>query len=158
MLFRSDMMGGDLGSNATCGGVLQFLQENNNVELICVGKLEELQTLKDNKRISLIDAREVVPMNAGVLEVMRMKESSMNKAIDVLINEHADGIVSCGGTGAYLSATTLKLKKIPGVIRPALVSPFPCKVQGKQVVILDIGASNENSKEELVQFAYMGKL
>jgi len=153
-----DMMGGDLGSSATCAGALDFLSENNDCKLICVGKIEETDSLKENKNITLIDARDIVPMEAGVLEVMRLKDSSMMKAIDTLINEHADGIVSCGGTGAYLSATTLKLKKIPGVIRPALVSPFPSKIQGKQVVILDIGASNENSKEELAQFALMGKL
>ena len=41
--------------------------------------------------------------------------------------------------------------------RSALVTAFPTKIKGKKVVVLDVGANNENSPEELVQFAYMGK-
>ena len=39
-----------------------------------------------------------------------------------------------------------------------LVAPFPTRIKGKKVVILDIGASNENSAEELMQFSLMGSL
>ena len=37
------------------------------------------------------------------------------------------------------------------------MTAFPTKIKGKKVVVLDVGANNENSPEELVQFAYMGK-
>ena len=71
--------------------------------------------------------------------------------------EGFDAIVSMGSTGGFLSAATLILKTIPGVKRSALVTAFPTKIKGKKVVVLDVGANNENSPEELVQFAYMGK-
>lgn len=149
-----DTMGGDAGSSICVDAILDFLKENPNCEVIAVGKKEELSRLEGVCRI--IDASDVVPMEAGALEVMRMKNSSMMVAIKLLKEEHLDGVVSCGSTGGFLSASTITLKMIPGVKRAALISPFPTKIKGKKVVILDIGANNENSPEELVQFAHMG--
>lgn len=151
-----DCMGGDLGSPAVINGIKEFLKENKDVEITAVGKQEELTELSSLCRI--IDARDIVPMEAGALEVMRLKNSSMMKAIKLLKDEQLDAVVSCGSTGGFLSASTINLKMIPGVKRAALVAPFPTKIKGKKVVILDIGANNENSPEELAQFALIGKL
>ena len=72
--------------------------------------------------------------------------------------EHADALISAGSTGAFLSAATLILKRIPGVLRPALVTGFPNLGRGNFVTLLDVGASNTNTAEEIQQFAYMGSL
>jgi glycerol-3-phosphate acyltransferase PlsX len=149
-------MGGDLGSSVIVEAINQFLLENNDVEITVAGKKEELTALEGKCRI--LDARDVVPMEAGALEVMRLKNSSMMVAIKTMKEENLDAVVSCGSTGGFLSAATINLKMIPGVKRAALVAPFPTQIKGKNVVILDIGANNENSSEELVQFALMGKL
>ena len=151
-----DAMGGDNGSKIVCDAVDLFLKENKDVEITLVGKKEELSSLEDRCRI--LDARDIVPMEAGALEVMRLKNSSMMVAIKTMKDENLDAVVSCGSTGGFLSAATITLKMIPGVKRAALVAPFPTKIKGKNVVILDIGANNENSADELVQFALMGKL
>jgi len=151
-----DAMGGDNGSKIVVEAVKQFISENEDYECFVCGKKEELKELENICEV--IDAREVVPMEAGPLEVMRLKDSSMNKAIQTLKEENADAVISCGSTGGFLSTATINLKNIPGISRSALVSPFPTKIKGKKVVILDIGASNENSPEELVQFAKMGSL
>ena len=149
-----DTMGGDAGSSICVDAIINFLKENSDCEVIAVGRKEELTKLEGVCRI--VDARDVVPMEAGALEVMRMKNSSMMVALKLLKEEQLDGIVSCGSTGGYLSAATITLKMIPGVKRAALISPFPTRIKGKKVVILDIGANNENTPEELVQFAHMG--
>ena len=151
-----DAMGGDLGSSVIVEAINQFLLENNDVEITVAGKKEELTALEGKCRI--LDARDVVPMEAGALEVMRLKNSSMMVAIKTMKDENLDAVVSCGSTGGFLSAATINLKMIPGVKRAALVAPFPTQNKKKNVVILDIGANNENSPEELVQFALMGKL
>ena len=151
-----DAMGGDNGSAVIVEAINNFLKDNNDVEITVVGKKEELESLQGKCRI--LDARDVVPMEAGALEVMRLKNSSMMVAIKTMKDEGLDAIVSCGSTGGFLSAATINLKMIPGVKRAALVAPFPTAIKGKYVTILDIGASNENSPEELVQFALMGKL
>ena len=155
MKIAVDAMGGDNGSQAVVEAIKQFKKENQDVEIVVFGKEEELFELSSIARI--VNAPDVVPMEAGALEVLRMKNSSMCKAINAMKEEGFDAVVSAGSTGGFLSATTLILKTIPGVKRSALVTAFPTKVRGKKVVVLDVGANNENSAEELVQFAYMGK-
>ena len=151
-----DMMGGDLGSKATVEGVLAFLKDHDDVQITAVGRSEELALLVGHAEI--VDARDILPMQAGVMDAIRAKGASMSIAIDKVLSDNADALVSSGSTGAYLGATSIRLKKLPGVLRPALISPFPTKIPGKQLVILDIGASNENSPQEIAQFALMGRL
>lgn len=150
-----DTMGGDNGSKVIVDAILDFLKNNNDVEIIAVGRIEELSALEGKCR--LVDARDIVPMEAGALEVLRLKNSSMMVALKLMKEEGIDGVVSCGSTGGFLSASTITLKMIPGVKRAALVAPFPTQIKGKKTVFLDIGANNENSAEELVQFASIGR-
>ena len=155
MRIAVDAMGGDNGSKPIVEAIKEFKKDFPNDEVIVFGKKEELEELSSICRV--VDAPDVVPMAAGALEVIRMKNSSMCKAINAMKEEGFDAIVSCGSTGGFLSAATIILKTIPGVKRSALVTAFPTKIKGKKVVVLDVGANNENSPEELVQFAYMGK-
>ena len=155
MKIAVDAMGGDNGSKPIIEAVKEFLKDNKDVEIVLFGKEEELQEVSSLCRI--VNAPDIVPMEAGALEVLRMKNSSMCKAISTMKEENFDAVVSAGSTGGFLSAATLILKMIPGVKRAALVSPFPTKIKGKKVVMLDVGANNENSAEELYQFATMGK-
>ncbi|MGI6713579.1 MAG: phosphate acyltransferase PlsX [Bacilli bacterium] len=151
-----DMMGSDNGPKATVAGVIAFNQRHPDVQLFCVGRQEELQELKDIAMI--VDARDILPMTAGALETLRARNSSVMVAINTMMEERADAIVGAGSTGGFLSALTMKLKLIPGVERAAIVAPFPTKIKGKKVAVLDIGASNENTAEQLVQFAKMGRI
>ena len=155
MKIAVDAMGGDNGSKPIIEAIKEFKKENQDVEIVVFGKEEELFELSSIAKI--VNAPEVVPMEAGALEVLRMKNSSMCKAISTMKEENYDAVVSCGSTGGFLSAATLILKTIPGVKRSALVTAFPTKIKGKKVVVLDVGANNENNAEELVQFAHMGK-
>ena len=155
MKIAVDAMGGDNGSPVIIEAIKEFLKDYPDVEVVVFGKKDELNELSSLCRIE--DAPDIVPMEAGALEVIRMKNSSMCKAINTMKEEHFDAVVSAGSTGGFLSAATLILKMIPGVKRAALVTAFPTKIKGKKVVVLDVGANNENSAEELVQFAHMGK-
>ncbi|MDY0214492.1 MAG: phosphate acyltransferase PlsX [Bacilli bacterium] len=150
-----EMMGGDHGVKATIPAVINFHKDYPDVELFAVGKIEVLQELEGIA--TLIDARDEVAVDATPLEVLRARESSLLKAINAVLDEKADAIVSAGGTGPFLSAATLKLKLVEGVERAAILAPFPTKIKGKQVAILDIGASNENTAKHLYQFALMGQ-
>ena len=155
MKIAVDAMGGDNGSSVVIEAIKEFKKDYPNDEIIVFGKKEELEDLSSICRV--VDAPEIVPMEAGALEVIRLKNSSMCKAINTMKEEGFDAIVSMGSTGGFLSAATLILKTISGVKRSALVTAFPTKIKGKKVVVLDVGANNENNAEELVQFAYMGK-
>ncbi len=155
MKIAIDAMGGDNGSKPIVDAIKEFLKENKDVEIIVFGKEEELQELAPLCRI--VNAPDVVPMEAGALEVLRMKNSSMCKAVSTMKEEGFDAVVSAGSTGGFLSAATLILKTVPGVKRSCLVTCFPTRIKGKKVVVLDVGANNENNAEELLQFAYMGR-
>ena len=155
MKIAVDAMGGDNGSSVVIEAIKEFKKDYPNDEIIVFGKIDELEDLSSICKV--VDAPDIVPMEAGALEVIRMKNSSMCKAISTMKEEDFDAVVSMGSTGGFLSAATLILKTIPGVKRSALVTAFPTKIKGKKVVVLDVGANNENNAEELVQFAYMGK-
>ena len=151
-----DAMGGDLGSSIVVQAVLNYLKTNNDVEFHIVGKLEELKLL-EGKAI-LYDAKDVMGMEDGALTILRKKETSMNKAVELVANGTCDGIVSCGSTGAFLTLSTLKVKLIPNVKRAALGTLFPTIDPDKFVFMLDLGANNENNGEQIAQFAEMGQI
>jgi len=150
-----DAMGSDNGSSIVVEAVKNFLKDYKDVELTVYGKKEELVELEN--LVKIVDCRDVMGMEDGALQIMRRKETSMIKAIEGAKNEDLDGVVSAGSTGAFLTASTIYLKLIDGLQRAALVSPFPTAGE-KSVIILDIGANNENTPEHLVEFAKMGRV
>jgi len=147
------MMGSDLGSAMSKEAVRLFHRDHPEVTLVLVGKKEELAEMEGD---TIVVAKEVVKMASGALEIIHQRDSSMVKAIESVKTFSADGVVSAGSTGAFLSASTLLLKKIEGVERPALVTSFPNFKKGGYVTLLDVGASNSNTAEELREFALMG--
>lgn len=150
-----DAMGSDKGSSIVVEAVKKFLSDYKDVELTVYGKQEELSELVD--LVKIVDCKDVMGMEDGALQIMRKKETSMIKAIEGAKNDDLDGVVSAGSTGAFLTAATIYLKLIDGLQRAALVSPFPTDGE-KSVIILDIGANNENTPEHLVEFAKMGRV
>ena len=128
MKIAVDAMGGDNGSKPIIEAIKEFKKDHQDVEIVVFGKEEELFELSSIARI--VNAPDVVPMEAGALEVLRMKNSSMCKAVSTMKEEGIDAVISAGSTGGFLSAATLILKTIPGVKRSALVTAFPTKIKG----------------------------
>lgn len=155
-----DLMGSDKGCLELIQGVKEFLQAHDDVEFVCFGKKEEIEgpLSEVSSHVSIVDCREVVPMECSPLQLLRLKDSSMVKAINTMKEENLDGVVSAGSTGGFLTGATLILKNIEGVKRAGLCAPFPTAKTGKQATILDIGASNENTADDLVDFMKMGRL
>ena len=79
-----DMMGGDNGSKATVGAVEEFLKEIKDCELICVGDEKELESLKG--KVTIVPSTEIVPMESTVMQAMKMKDSSMYKAVNTVLS------------------------------------------------------------------------
>ncbi len=151
-----DAMGGDLGSSIVVQAILNYLKKHQDVEFHVVGKKEELKAL-ENKAI-LYHAEDVMGMEDGALSILRKKETSMNKAVELCADGICDGVISCGSTGAFLTLSTLKVKLIKNVKRAALGTLFPTLDPKKFVLMLDLGASNENTGEQIAQFAEMGQV
>ena len=79
----------------------------------------------------------------------------MVRAIELVRDEKADAIISAGNTGA-LVAGSMKLGRLDGVERPAIVCRFPSLSQ--DFVMLDCGANAVAEPSHLAQFAVMGSV
>jgi glycerol-3-phosphate acyltransferase PlsX len=77
-------------------------------------------------------------------------------ATKLVADGRAAGVISPGNSGASLAAATLHLRRLPGVIRPAIAVVLPSA--SGPVTLLDAGANAECKPEYLVQFALMGRL
>ena len=155
-----DGMGGDRGTAEVLKGVRLALLEMPEIEIIVVGKEEiikkELSKHKyDENRLTVVNADEVIEMTDEPMQAVRKKKnSSMNVALELVKNGEGDAFVSAGNTGALISASQLKLRRIKGVLRPAIATVFPAK--GKNIVLMDVGANADTKAEFINQFAVIG--
>lgn len=51
----------------------------------------------------------------------------MNRTLELVKDGTVSASVSAGNTGALITASQLKLKRIKGVLRPAIATMFPTK-------------------------------
>ncbi|WP_342274169.1 phosphate acyltransferase PlsX [Spiroplasma endosymbiont of Phycita roborella] len=166
MKIAFDVMGSDHGSLPAIAAALEVIKEFKNVEICLVGDEKQingnLQILLKNKplssRITILATTQVITMNDGPLAGIRMTDSSMNQAIQLVKNKKADGILTSGSTAAYLGACHFLLGEIKGIKRPAFMPIMPTLIKNRQVVLLDVGANIENTVDELINFALMGHI
>lgn len=160
MKIALDAMGGDNAPLETIKGAVAALEEVSELELVLVGKKEvieaELSKYKYNKeKIEIVDAREIIEMtDEPVVAVKSKKDSSMNRTLELVKDRTVNASVSAGNTGALITASQLKLKRIKGVLRPAIATMFPNK-KG-HMLMLDVGATADCKPEFLNQYAMMG--
>lgn len=160
MKIALDAMGGDKAPFESIKGAVKALEEVEDLSLVLVGKKEviekELSKYKiDSSRVEIVDAREVIEMTDDpVVAVKTKKDSSMNRALELVKEGVVSASVSAGNTGALITASQLKLKRIKGVLRPAIATMFPNKT-GK-MLMLDVGATADCKPEFLNQYAVMG--
>lgn len=153
-----DMMGSDFGPESLIPGVKAFLKDFADLELHLFGDEKILCEAFSESNVIVHPTTEVVPMEIGALKLLRLKDSSMVRAIEYTRDENLDGVISAGSTGGFLTGATLTLKNIEGVRRAGFCAPFLTIIKDKHVAILDIGASNHNSPDDLVCFAHLGSI
>jgi glycerol-3-phosphate acyltransferase PlsX len=108
-------------------------------------------------RVSIRHADRVVTMQDKPSQVMRHGQgTSMFATIDAVKDGEAAAAVSCGNTGALMAVSMLRLRKLPGLSRPAIASLFPTPTPGKMNVMLDMGADVKADATDLLQYAFMG--
>jgi glycerol-3-phosphate acyltransferase PlsX len=71
-------------------------------------------------------------------------------------NKEATVCVSCGNTGALMALSVIRLRKIPGVYRPAIAVLWPSRNPQGFNVMLDAGADIRADERDLLQYALMG--
>lgn len=156
-----DAMGGDHAPQAVVQGALHAASEYG-VEITLVGRGEELlRCLKELKAdtlpegVEIANADDVVNMHDDPATIMhKRKNSSMLIGLKMLADGQGDAFISCGSTGALLTAATLLVKRIRGIRRAAFGPVVPTK-QGSAIII-DAGANVDCTPEFLLQFGCMG--
>lgn len=152
-----DAMGGDFGPEPIVKGTLEALKEKS-FQPILVGKKDEILSLlpkgyKD--KILIVEADDVIDMSDAATDALKRKESSIYKAIELVREGQADGVVSAGHSGATMSLATLRLGRLKHVLRPALATLMPTK-SGQRSILMDAGANVDCKSEHLFQFGIMG--
>ncbi|HLX20924.1 MAG TPA: phosphate acyltransferase PlsX [Gaiellaceae bacterium] len=143
-----DAMGGDRGPAEVVAGALEA--SSDALIPILYGSPGT-----DTGALELRPTDGVIEMDDKPAEAVRAKpQSSLVAAVRAVAEGEADAVVSAGNTGAMLAAGLLELRRLPGVMRPAIAVPIPAR-RGPSVLI-DAGANADARPEHLVQFATMG--
>ncbi len=148
-----DAMGGDKAPAEIVAGAVRA-REELGIDVVLVGRPDELD---GDHGLEVIAASEVIAMDADPGRSVRtMKDSSLVRAAEAVRDGRACAMVSAGNTGATMASALLRMKRLPGVGRPAIATPIPCPGADTPTVLLDAGANAECTAEWLVQFAQMG--
>jgi glycerol-3-phosphate acyltransferase PlsX len=143
-----DAMGGDRGPAEIVAGALEAAGDGLTPILFGSPGI-------DPQGLELRETDGIIEMHEKPAEAVRGKrESSLVAAVRAVAAGEADAVVSAGNTGAMLAAGLLELRRIQGVMRPAIAVPIPAR-QGPSVLI-DAGANADARPEHLLQFATMG--
>ncbi|MCL2362865.1 MAG: phosphate acyltransferase PlsX [Defluviitaleaceae bacterium] len=154
-----DAMGCDLGPSVVVDGALQASEAHPGVRLLLVGQEDviryELARHKENPRISVLHATEIItPDEVPTTAIRQKKDSSLVIGLRAVKAGDASGFVSAGSTGALLSGATIIIGRTKGVERPALGTPIPTK-KGF-TLLLDCGANMDCKPSYLYQFGQIG--
>ena len=145
-----DAMGGDRAPEEIVAGAQAAVR--HGVTPILVGPAG-----LDTGGLELVEAPHTIGMDEKPVEAVRHKpESSLVVAHRLVGEGGAAAVVSAGNTGAMLAAGLLHLRRLPGVVRPAIAVPIPTR--SGPSVLLDAGANADARPEHLFQFAHMGSV
>jgi len=145
-----DALGGDNAPVEVVLGALEAAADGIEVTLYGPAGL-------DTHGLPLHETTEMIGMTDKPAEAVRAKsDSSLVQCLRAVADGRADAAVSAGNTGAVLAAALLHLRRLPGVLRPAIAVPIPAR--NGPSVLLDAGANADARAEHLVQFAHMGSI
>ncbi len=156
-----DVMGGDHAPAAIVAGAVEAAR-HYGITLSLVGQpalieRELAQHKTAGLRLPIIPAQQVIDMQEKPAQAIRSKsDSSMVVACELVRRGEAQAFVTAGNTGAALAAGIFIIGRTKGILRPALISPFP--TQHGFCLLLDIGANADVRPEHLQQFAIMGSI
>lgn len=136
--------------------------EDLGIDIILTGDKNIIKKTAIENGISLNNIRVVhtdvviSPDDDASAVVKEKKNSSMGMGFQLLNSGEGDAFVSAGNSGALVMGSSLIIKRIKGVKRPAFAPVMP-KAQGC-FMLVDGGANNEVRPDMLQQFAIMGSI
>ena len=145
-----DALGGDRGPEEIVAGALEARSEA--IEPVLFGPAGI-----DTHGLELVVTTQEIAMDEKPADAVRGKpDSSLVAACRAVHEGRAEAAVSAGNTGAMLAAGLVYVRRLPGVLRPAIAVVVPTP-KGPSVLI-DAGANADCRAEHLLQFAVMGSV
>ena len=163
MRIAVDVMGGDHGCGVVIEGAKRALQADERITtLYLVGDKSAIHAALPKRgfrdhRVRVVHAGEVLTMDdKPASAVRRKKDCSIVRAVELVNEGKADGVVSPGNTGGIFAAATFKLGRLPGLDRGGIATVIP--TPDNEFVLLDSGANIECKPIHLAHFAVMGSV
>ena len=154
-----DLMGGDNAPLAPLDGAAQAVKEYG-VQIIGLGDEALIRRTAADHHISLdgirlVHCSENIEMcDEPARAVRQKKDSTIVVGLNMLKEGRGDAFVSAGSTGALHVGTSLIVRALRGIKRPALATMIPA--QKGAYLLLDCGANVECRVDMLEAFAVMG--
>ena len=157
-----DVSGGDFAPGCNLDGVVLALAEyGERLHLTLFGAEQVIRDglaqhgISDTS-VTVVDAPETIEMGESPMKALLSKpNSSIAVGFRYLKEGKIDGFASAGSTGAMFGGAVVSLGTVLENIRPCLMTYVP-KPNGRDGIILDIGASADSKPENLYQFAVLG--
>ena len=161
IIIAVDTMGGDLGPLAVINGAFLSSKKIPKIKFIFFGNKKKITSLLKKKNIlnisEIVHTEQVITNDIKpTIALRKFRKSSMFKAIESVKSGESNAVVSSGNTGALMVISTVLMKAINGIDRPAIASMFPTKKS--EIVMLDLGANIECDVKNILDFAIMGKI
>lgn len=157
-----DALGGEGGLQAVIEGMDKSARKNPDIRFILHGPESEVARLLARRpglraRTEVRHVDRTVSMDEKPARAVRNgKGTSMWNALETVANDEATVAVSCGNTGALMALSMLRLRKAPGVDRPAIAVLWPSRNPSGHNVMLDAGADIRADAKDLLTYAIMG--
>ncbi len=153
-----DAMGGDFGPEPIIEGVVDALDQKRFFPIL-VGDREQITSFLPEfylDKVEIVDSSDVISMSDQATQALKRKESSIYKAVELVRDGKADGVVSAGHSGATMTLATLRIGRLPGISKPALATIMP--TIASKTLLLDVGAVTDCTAQNLYEFAIMGEV
>jgi glycerol-3-phosphate acyltransferase PlsX len=158
-----DVMGADDGPEPIIrGGIDAARRLGDDGRIILIGDESQINAILERiddcpSNLSVRHAATEITMSMAPTEGVRRRDSSIAVGLGLVRGGEAQAFVSAGNTGAVMASSLLRLGRIKGVSRPAIVGAFPTATE-RSCVVLDVGANADCKPKHLAQFAVMGSI
>lgn len=164
MRIALDCLGTDEAPASEIAGAILALDERvDDFTLVLVGDreaiVERLSRVesRSRERLEVVHAPDrILPYDSPAQTVRRRPDSSIVTGIRLQKEGEVDAFVSAGSTGAIMAASLILLRRLPGVVRPAIGTLLP--TSRDPTLMLDAGANVDCKPHHLLQFAHLGTI
>ena len=151
-------MGGDHAPGQIVAGAVAAATQYG-LSVVLAGRASQLRPLlagqpSAGRMLRIAAADDILAMDEGALASWRRPRSSVAVACQLVRRGQAAAVVSAGSTGGIVATAQLRLRSLPGLMRPGLAVILPTRP--KPTLLVDAGATADPKPEMLLQFAQLG--